>query len=512
MENNDELLITSTQRGGYKAGYKGFLYNTNGKATLSFQSWRCEMYQSRRCKAKMKTNPKRTAVISLHSEHNHLPSKKDLEVAKLRGDIRKMATESRETTVQIVNRVMVGLPVSTQPSAPLPKSMKRTVQRIRAINQPAEPKNVWDYEMIEAHKSTFGDERFLLYDSKEESEEEDEEEEEDNDNGQRRKRRARIWASENSLKHLAKAKMWFMDGTHGVCPAQFQQVYIIMGKVYGVTVPFAFCLLTHKDSEMYTQLFDILKQNVDDADYEFNLEKGSLDFELACANAFRAVFGNVQVQFCFFHLGQSLYRKVQSCGLQRHFWHNDSFQEEFSQILAIAFVPVDDMETAFVALFETLSEEGKVIAQHIDDNYLRGKLQRVNRGREIRKRPLFQRQQWNVYQSILNDEPKTNNFVEAFNHRLKYVIGMKHPSIHLFCDRLKEEQRYTEGIIENALAGRATTQCSKKELQLKKNLHTLANKYHEREILEYLRGCAHNIKLRNLITVEIDEEEGNDND
>jgi len=40
------------------------------------------------------------------------------------------------------------------------------------------------------------------------------------------------------------------------------------------------------------------------------------DFELAIINSVKAVFPGVPISCCYFHLGQSLYQKIQDEGLQ----------------------------------------------------------------------------------------------------------------------------------------------------------------------------------------------------
>ena len=48
-------------------------------------------------------------------------------------------------------------------------------------------------------------------------------------------------------------------------------------------------------------------------------------FELASINASHQIFPNVENKGCFFHLGQSGWRKIQSCGLVTRYGNDEQF-------------------------------------------------------------------------------------------------------------------------------------------------------------------------------------------
>ena len=65
----------------------------------------------------------------------------------------------------------------------------------------------------------------------------------------------------------------------------------------------------------------------------------SVDFEQATINYFNSIWPITQVKPCFFHLSQSVYRKLQSPGLQSEY-HNDlDFALTTRMLPALAFVP-----------------------------------------------------------------------------------------------------------------------------------------------------------------------------
>ena len=84
-------------------------------------------------------------------------------------------------------------------------------------------------------------------------------------------------------------------------------------------------------------------------------------------------------------------------------------------ICSLAFVPCEDLITAYEALLTTLPEALHPVAQHLEFNYIRGKpIRNANRRGPVRRgNPLYKMEDWNHYDSIKNMDPKTNNLVEG---------------------------------------------------------------------------------------------------
>jgi len=80
-----------------------------------------------------------------------------------------------------------------------------------------------------------------------------------------------------------------------------------------------------------------------------NLEprKILVDFKRACMNAARAAFSCAEVKGCYFHLCQSLIRKVNSVGLKREFDTDTDVKKLINSMAALSFVPVNDVRKVF---------------------------------------------------------------------------------------------------------------------------------------------------------------------
>ena len=95
--------------------------------------------------------------------------------------------------------------------------------------------------------------------------------------------------------------------------------------------------------DQYTQVLRAVKNAV----HEYRINERTpariiSDFELGIINSAKTVFPGVPIRCCFFHLGQSLYRKIQDKGLQVAY--NDlkdrTIKEYTRMILALAYVPL----------------------------------------------------------------------------------------------------------------------------------------------------------------------------
>ena len=103
---------------------------------------------------------------------------------------------------------------------------------------------------------------------------------------------------------------------------------------------------------------------------------------------------------------------------------------------------------------------------------------------------------WSVYERVLVEDPRTNNFLEGWHNRFANVVGVAHPDIYRFIKSLRSEQARCEMIRRAALIGEDITAPRKKSVKLNKRIYQIVSSYEERtageHFLEYLEGLAHN--------------------
>ena len=72
-----------------------------------------------------------------------------------------------------------------------------------------------------------------------------------------------------------------------------------------------------------------------------------MDFERAAINAVEETFPQATVAGCYFHLGQSVYRRVQGLGLTEQFGADGEFKLRVKKLAALAFLPPEFVVEGF---------------------------------------------------------------------------------------------------------------------------------------------------------------------
>ena len=90
-------------------------------------------------------------------------------------------------------------------------------------------------------------------------------------------------------------------------------------------------------------------------------------------------------------------------------------------ILALSFVPVQDVILAFDELCNHCGIDEQSVLDYFETNYI-GELRRG-------LLPLFPHELWNMHNRVLNELPRTNNSLEGWHTRFSTMLRETHPSI-----------------------------------------------------------------------------------
>ena len=198
-------------------------------------------------------------------------------------------------------------------------TVKRLTRRYVAEGRPKDPNSLDLLKIENDWELTKDGERFLLY-----------------DNGPDSDNRIMIFATDMCLQLLSGAQTWFMDGT---APLLFKQIYIIRANLASSAVSCVYVFLQRKDQDTDNELFAELTTRAEQMGHYLDPDSIVTDFELAVANTIKIVIGpHVNTKFCFFHLTQNTWKKVQKLGLMVLYRSNDEVRHFIGMLDGTAFL------------------------------------------------------------------------------------------------------------------------------------------------------------------------------
>src|SRR5262249_33922791 len=140
-------------------------------------------------------------------------------------------------------------------------------------------------------------------------------------------------------------------------PSMFYQLYTLHGNYHDFTFPLVYVLSTTKNQNFYRRMLSKLNEHAAATNRVLAPQYVHSDFEIAFMNASREVFPNCIIHGCLFHFTQSIWRQVVNRGLKVAYSDNEKIKSKIQSILALPFVPLDDVETVFNLIIESPNED-----------------------------------------------------------------------------------------------------------------------------------------------------------
>lgn len=194
------------------------------------------------------------------------------------------------------------------------------------------PASISDLIIPEEYTKTFSGKSFLLYDSGDDE------------------KRFLLFTTDKNLEYLSTCKIWHCDGTFNTVPLILKQLYIIHGVKNNKTNPLIFISLPSKDTSIYKKVL----VKIEEPENNLNPEQIITDAEKASINAVGVEFPQAHIHGYRFHLGP-IYTHIQQSGNQLR----DRIDKEFSLniriLLALAFVPIDNVKFTYKQQIRILS-------------------------------------------------------------------------------------------------------------------------------------------------------------
>lgn len=231
-----------------------------------------------------------------------------------------------------------------------------------------------------------------------------------------------IMATAHHIRLLGEAKIWIVDGTFSTVPNGFAQIFTIHGSVGDGEsrrfVPFVYALLPKKNETTYTAAFTALIKAAENIEVELEPETILADFELAEINAVKACWPDSEVHGCYFHFSQSMFRKLKQLHLQKSYGNDNTVHLTFKKILALAFLPPQDIPTVFNKLKKSTPRNMVQFMKYVGEFYIHGPVGK-------KRGPTFPPKLWSVHNNIMNGVPRTSNNLEGWHNKWNSLFKNK---------------------------------------------------------------------------------------
>lgn len=445
------------------------------------------------------------------SAHLHAPNRDEVDATVLTQTLKRKAAEHPgQPPAQILREELAGVSSGVLSQLPVREALSKAMRRERRKNLPPNPRSLAELGRVPTmYAKTLLGEQFLLYDSLADEEEDEDEDYSDSDSEERDERdRVLVFATARNIEVLCKSRIWFVDGTFKTSPGIFTQVFTVMGLCQrsasneNVALPLLYAFLSRKTEEQYTTVLRALRNAVT----KYRVQGPCLpdrimsDFEKGLINACNNVFPEAQVSGCFFHLGQSVYRRLQEEGLQAQYNDEDRRLKRYTHmLLSLAFVPVDDVSDTLTMLKAEWRDEDDFIPmmKYFEKVYVSGV---PGRGRRRAVAVRYPPALWNQYVAATTKDHRTNNVSESWHNRFQVVVGKHHPDIYSALKELQREQGDTEIMIaELSLGRRVKAMPRKKWIDMQQRIQDISLEYETYkdadDVLGYLRTLSYNFNL-----------------
>ena len=214
-----------------------------------------------------------------------------------------------------------------------------------------------------------------------------------------------VFATNENYRCLARCKDIYIDGTFKTAPYPYTQYVTIHGKYHGRVLPFVMALMNGKRVGQYRALLEHVRRKIRMiAGHRFRPRRVVSDFEHSILLAVETDLPNSQINGCYFHFCQNLWRHVQGLGLSGAYRQDEELKKCIRKVMAIGHLPPQLVRANFYTLMGS-PEIQQMIGQYpalqdfmeyVARTYIDG---------------LFPIQMWNVFNR--NSDNRTNNHVEG---------------------------------------------------------------------------------------------------
>ncbi len=211
------------------------------------------------------------------------------------------------------------------------------------------------------------------------------------------------------------------DGTFFTVPGIFYQLFNILVVYKDHSIPAIHVLMSSKKESLYSKVIEKIRELLP----SLSPLQAMGDFEGGSGNAIRRFFPTTQVGGCQFHYAKCIFKKLTKLGLSEDFSNNAAFKKWAKTLMALAYLPAAEIQTAADRLFDQLTQilldaDKQVLARRLKDYFYRYWIRTVTPEKF----------------SVFDFSRGTNNDAESFHSRLKSIIRTHKPNLFSFLSHL----------------------------------------------------------------------------
>ncbi|CAF4085900.1 unnamed protein product, partial [Rotaria sordida] len=418
------------------------------KTTKKKLYWRCDEVEN--CNIWVQTTLDGIYINMNKFEHEHFCDPDRIIVKKVISLIRERCKKELLSLATIYEQEVKKAKLTEAQLCRMPRydQPQSSLTRLRLSLLPPLPSSL-QFIIPNNYIMNIDDQRFLLQDL----------------SNQKRFQRLLIFASDRQLDILFQSEWLFIDGTFKAAPSMFTQLICIIGCFEDQAIVSCYALLDGKHTDGYRAILRTLKDEAKRRGAVLMPKFVMTDFEGGLIKAVAAEFSSDTRQVgCFFHHCQCIYRTLSSLGLKTAYETVDNVRDLCKKLMAIALMPIDDIEDAYLEVLQEITEE------KFPDT-------RIS----------------NLLHDLMNYYEHEWISVISMNNRISQKLIQAHPNIWKVMELLVCEEFHTYQIINQITTGRKRPpRTTKEQKRYQQQLDYLYDLYKKKAInlSELLKGLA----------------------
>ncbi|KAF0704638.1 Uncharacterized protein FWK35_00034149 [Aphis craccivora] len=453
MENNQEIRLITSERGGNLIVFNNHKYRFIRRRKDNIEKWTCT---NNKCTASLlvekveKNGENQLSVKEVLGEHFHSTiATSKIERQVLKENCKRKAVESVSTRpVKIIRTELIkGIDTSVLQHKDL-KSVRKAIYCEKRKIYPALPKNLIEAVTELRNMKTndvfkYRDQQFIyVHDEK----------------------NLICITTKDNLNFMVNCTTFLADGTFDFAPNHFLQMYTIHCYQNRYYVPLVFFFLENKSKTTYIDMWNYLKDLcLITTSKVLEIKYLHLDFEIGAHEAVRETFPGVTIFGCRFHLAQAWWRKINEDKILKNAYkdENSEFGNWLKMFFGLPFLQHTEVEDGFIQLMALCPNElyGHRFADYILKTY-------------VEPGCLFPPVLWAKEPS---QHPRTTNAAESFHRTINRQFYCTRPPIYAVIQTLLETQEETSLKLNSIQQGTVQKASKAEEEKISKTIQSYIN-------------------------------------